>query len=319
MARPEQRKRKGKPLDHSQRMNHLKAKALSKVAEQTWALNQRYKTIALLTEALRREPGNRTILMNLAAAYGRQRHYAKAEELLARLLDRGSQKASVYRQAAQTYALIDRPEKAMECYRRSLELAPDKLSTVPTLIELAGLYERRHQLADAKAAVEEALQYDPTNEEALLAARGSVASQRRGRNGRGKAASARSSTRNVPRPLGRKPVTSWLNGWTISSNTTMRFRHSPPPNASFNRTPRRSSANPRLSSPRAGKSSKCLTSRGTHAGRPRRRETPSIDSPHSPATREAARRWSSRSSTVTTKSLAAMSLTSSRNGSICRS
>ncbi len=105
-------------------MNHLKAKALSKVAEQAWALNQRYKTITLLTEALRREPGNRTILMNLAAAYGRQRHYAKAEELLARLLDLGSQKASVYRQAAQTYALIDRPEKAIACYRRSLELAP---------------------------------------------------------------------------------------------------------------------------------------------------------------------------------------------------
>ncbi len=44
----------------------------------------------------------------------------------------------------------------------------DKQSTVPTLIELAGLYERRHQLADATAAVEEALQHDPSNEDALL-------------------------------------------------------------------------------------------------------------------------------------------------------
>ena len=190
MARPEQRKRKRKALDHSQRMNHLKAKVLSKVAEQTWALNQRDKTITLLTEALRREPSNRTILMNLAAAYGRQRHYAKAEELLARLLDRGSQKASVYRQAAQTYALIDRPEKAMECYRRSLELAPDKLSTVPTLIELAGLYERRHRLAAAKAAVEEALQHDPSNEDALLQHAVLLRRSGEGAAGRGKAASA---------------------------------------------------------------------------------------------------------------------------------
>lgn len=169
MARPDRRKRKQKPLNHSQRMNHLKAKALSKVAGQAWALNQRYKTIALLTEALRREPGNRSILVDLATAYGRQRHYAKAEELLERLLERGSGKASVYRQAAQTYALIDRPERALECYRRSLELSADHPSRVPTLIELAHLYERRHRLDEARTAVEEAVTYDPDNEEALLA------------------------------------------------------------------------------------------------------------------------------------------------------
>jgi tetratricopeptide (TPR) repeat protein len=172
MARSDRHKRKQKEqhkaLDHSQRMNHLKAKALAKVAEQSWALNERYKTIMLLTEALRREPGNRSILINLATAYGRQRHYKKAEELLARLLERGGTKASVYRQAAQTYALIDRPEKALTCYRQSLALAPDKLSTVPTLIEIAGLFERRHELNEARAAIEEALQYDPANEEALL-------------------------------------------------------------------------------------------------------------------------------------------------------
>jgi tetratricopeptide (TPR) repeat protein len=171
MARPDRKrkqKEKQKALDHSQRMNHLKAKALAKVAEQSWALNERYKTITLLTEALRREPGNRSILIKLAAAYGRQRHYTKAEELLTRLLECGSNKASVYRQAAQTYALIDRPEKAMECYRQSLALAPDKLSTVPTLIEIAGLYERRHQLDQARAAIDEALQHDPANEDALL-------------------------------------------------------------------------------------------------------------------------------------------------------
>jgi hypothetical protein len=83
-------------------------------------------------------------------------------------LERGSNKASVYRQAAQAYSLIDRPEKAMECYRRSIELAPDRQSSVPALVDLSSLYERRHKLAEAQAAVEEALQYDPANEEALL-------------------------------------------------------------------------------------------------------------------------------------------------------
>jgi tetratricopeptide (TPR) repeat protein len=39
---------------------------------------------------------------------------------------------------------------------------------VPTLIEVAGLYERRHQLDEARAAIDEALQHDPANEEALF-------------------------------------------------------------------------------------------------------------------------------------------------------
>ena len=232
---------KAKSLDHSQRMNHLKAKALSKVAEQTWALNQRYKTIALLTEALRRDPGNRNILLNLAAAYGRQRHYKKAEELLARLLERGSRKASVYRQAAQTYALIDRPERAMECYRRSLELAPDKLSTVPTLVELAGLYERRHRLDEARRRRRGSATVRSCQRRRALAARGPVAPQRRGRSGRGEAANARQLTRAALRARERKPGTSLHNGWTINSNTTMRFRHSRPRSESFSRTPHRSS------------------------------------------------------------------------------
>jgi tetratricopeptide (TPR) repeat protein len=168
MARSDRRKPKRKTLHHSQRMNHLKAKALTKVAQQAWAFNQRYKTIALLSEALRREPANRNILIKLATAYGRQRHYEKAEVLLARLLHEAPRKASVYRQAAQTYALIDRPQRAVECYRQSLELYSDKSLTVPTLLELARLYERRHQLDEARAVVQEALEHDPANEEAQL-------------------------------------------------------------------------------------------------------------------------------------------------------
>jgi tetratricopeptide (TPR) repeat protein len=39
---------------------------------------------------------------------------------------------------------------------------------VPTLLELSSLYERRHQLADARAAVDEALQRDPNHEAAQL-------------------------------------------------------------------------------------------------------------------------------------------------------
>jgi hypothetical protein len=49
-----------------------------------------------------------------------------------------------------------------------LELNRDTSLTVPTLLELAMLYERRHQLCDASAAVAEALTREPANELAQL-------------------------------------------------------------------------------------------------------------------------------------------------------
>ena len=103
MSRQDRRKSKrkaDKAPDHSQRMNHLKVKALTQVAQRAWAANERHKTIALLSDAVRREPTNLAVLLQLAHAYGRQRDYDKAEELLARVLELAPRKASVHRQAA---------------------------------------------------------------------------------------------------------------------------------------------------------------------------------------------------------------------------
>src|SRR4029079_16764444 len=109
MARPNPRKSKPKKTDYSQRMNRLKAKALTQVAGQAWANNMRYKTVALLSEALRRDPKNPDILISLASAHGKQRFYHEAEALLARVLDLAPRKASIYRRVGETYAKIDRP------------------------------------------------------------------------------------------------------------------------------------------------------------------------------------------------------------------
>jgi len=163
MARPNPRKSKAKKTEYSQRMSRLKAKALAQVADKAWSQNQRYKTVALLSEAVRRDPKNPDLLISLAVAYGQQRFYDKAEELLARVLDLAPRKASIYRRVGETYSQIDRPERAIECYRRSLELNRDTADTVRTLMELAGLYERSHRLTEAQAAVQEALVRDPNN------------------------------------------------------------------------------------------------------------------------------------------------------------
>jgi tetratricopeptide (TPR) repeat protein len=168
MARPNRRKSNSKKSDYSQRMNRLKAKALSKVADHAWGFDQRHRSIALLTEAVRRDPTNPELLLSLATAVGKQRDYAKAEELLLRVLELAPRKAVLHRRVAQTYAEIDRPDRAVECYRRSLELNRDTSVTVSTLLDLASLYERRHQLEDASAAIGEALAREPTSELAQL-------------------------------------------------------------------------------------------------------------------------------------------------------
>jgi tetratricopeptide (TPR) repeat protein len=163
MARKNPRKSKPNKVDHSQRMNRLKAKALAQVAGKAWAGHQRYKSITLLAEAVRRDPKNPDLLLSLAVANGQQRSYDKAEQLLTRVLELAPNKASIHRRVGETYAQIDRPQRAIECYRRSLELNQDSAATVQTLVELAGMYERIHQLADAQAAIEEAISRDPDN------------------------------------------------------------------------------------------------------------------------------------------------------------
>jgi tetratricopeptide (TPR) repeat protein len=162
------RKAKPKKVDYSQRMSRLKAKALTQVAKQAWSHELRFKSIRLLTEALRRDPANPDIILSLATACGKQRHYEKAESLLARLLELMPRKANIYRRVAQTYVTIERQERAVECFRRSLELNRDPSATVPTLLELAQMYERFHQLDEARAVIDEALRLDPGNADGQL-------------------------------------------------------------------------------------------------------------------------------------------------------
>jgi tetratricopeptide (TPR) repeat protein len=209
MARQDRRKSRPKKTDHSQRMSQLKAKALAKVAGQAWAFNERYKSITLLNEALRRDPSNPDILIRLAIACGQQRYYDKAEDLLSRAIELAPRKASMHRRVAQAYATIDRPERAVECYRRSLELNRDTTVTVPTLLELAGLYERRHQLPDAVAVVEEALGREPENADALL--QRAVLDRRRGEK-----AAAESTLRTLAADTSRKWTTRSQAGYELA-------------------------------------------------------------------------------------------------------
>jgi len=167
MSRRDRRKSK-KTMDYSQRVSLLKAKALTEVAQKAWNSGLRYKTVPLLLDALRRDPRNPEILLNLATACGKQRFYKKAEQYLDRLLELKPNKASIHLRVAQVYASIDRQERAIECFRRSLQLKADPAGTLSALLELARVYERCHRLDDARGLLDEALERDPANAEALL-------------------------------------------------------------------------------------------------------------------------------------------------------
>ena len=133
-------------------------------------------------------------------------------------------KAAIYRRVAQVYATIDRPERAVECYRRSLELNRDTSVTVPTLLELASLYERRHQLDDARAVVDEALQRDPGHEAAQL--QQAVLDRRRGRTAEAEAnlrALVADGSRSAPTRA--QAGTNWRSSWTTRSGSTKPLRH----------------------------------------------------------------------------------------------
>ena len=235
MARPDRRKSKAKKSNHSQRMNQLKAKALTKVAEQAWGYNQRYKTISLLTEALRRDPANPDIILNLAIACGKQRHYERAEELLSRLLELAPRKASIHRRVGPDVCDDRSAGTSRRVLPPSLELNRDISATVPTLLELAALYERRHQLDEARAVVAEAITREPDNEEAQL--QQAVLDRRRQmRLARRPACATWSRMTRAFGPSAPRRGTSWLNCSTTPSGTTRRFKSCWLPSGSFRPT-----------------------------------------------------------------------------------
>src|SRR5437762_295267 len=152
MSRRDRRKSK-KPMDYSQRVSLLKAKALTEVAQKAWNTGLRYKTIPLLTDALRRDPKNPEILLNLATACGKQRFYKKAGQYLDRLLELRPNKAAIHLRVARVYSEIDRQERAIECFRRAIELNLETPEMLSALLDLSRVYERSHRLDEARALI----------------------------------------------------------------------------------------------------------------------------------------------------------------------
>jgi len=134
-------------------------------ARALWQLNRFDDSLRLFEEAVRKHPQNLVALIDGSRALGARFEITRAESMLDRLMKLGAQQPDVLHLAGQSYRMIFRPDKAMECFKRVLRMTKE----IPdAYLELAILYERRHRVEEALALIEDCLRMEPDYLEAQL-------------------------------------------------------------------------------------------------------------------------------------------------------
>ena len=134
-------------------------------ARRLWQLNRFDEALALFEQAVRKYPQNLVALVDASRALGARFEITRAEEMLDRLAKLAAHNPQLMHLAGQSYRMIFRPEKAIQCFERVLAMTqgiPD------AQLELAVLYERRHRVAEAYSLIEDCLRAEPDYLEALL-------------------------------------------------------------------------------------------------------------------------------------------------------
>ncbi|HYV30983.1 MAG TPA: sulfotransferase, partial [Candidatus Binatia bacterium] len=134
-------------------------------ARALWQLNRFDDALRVFEEAVRKHPQNLVALVDGSRALGARFEIHRAEAMLDRLVKIGAQRPDILHLAGQSYRMIFRPSKAMECFQRVLA----RTKEIPdAYLELAVLYERRHRVEEAHRLIEDCLRTDPNYLEAHL-------------------------------------------------------------------------------------------------------------------------------------------------------
>jgi tetratricopeptide (TPR) repeat protein len=134
-------------------------------ARALWQLNRFDDSLRLFEEAARKYPQNRVALIDGSRALGARFEISRAESMLDRLMKLGAQQPDNLHLAGQSYRMIFRPDKAIECFERVLAMTKE----IPdAFLELAILYERRHRVEEAYSLIEDCLRTAPDYLEAQL-------------------------------------------------------------------------------------------------------------------------------------------------------
>ena len=134
-------------------------------ARALWQLNRFDQALALFEKAVRKYPQNLVALVDASRALGARFEITKAEAMLDRLSKLAAHNPQLMHLAGQSYRMIFRPEKAIQCFERVVAMT----KAIPDAqLELAVLYERRHRVAEAYALIEDCLRAEPDYLEAEL-------------------------------------------------------------------------------------------------------------------------------------------------------
>ena len=135
-------------------------------AQKAWDAGRHDEAIWYYERALARDPNNPVLLADVARAYALRYRYADAEKLVERAESLHSKDAHLQEMLGRSFVQIQQFDRAIACYRRSLELAPSSPERPQILLELAKMHERLHDLASARTCVEESLALTPNLEAA---------------------------------------------------------------------------------------------------------------------------------------------------------
>src|SRR4051812_2168595 len=135
-------------------------------AQRAWEQRRYDDAIWHYERALVRSPQNAVLLVDLARAYALRFRYADAEKLVDLAQSLYPNDAQLQLMLGRSYVELQQFDRAIACYRRSLEISPSLAERPQTLLELAKMYERLHQLDAARECVEEALVLTPSFDKA---------------------------------------------------------------------------------------------------------------------------------------------------------
>ena len=134
-------------------------------ARALWGMNRFDEALDIFEQTVRRYPQNLVALVDASRAFGARFEIPRAEATLERLVKAGSHRPDLIHLAGQSYRMIFRPDKAIQCFQRVIATTKE----IPdAYLELAVLYERRHRVEEAFALIEDCLRSAPDYLEAEL-------------------------------------------------------------------------------------------------------------------------------------------------------
>jgi tetratricopeptide (TPR) repeat protein len=138
-------------------------------AQAAWEQRRFDEAIWYYERALARDPHNAVLLVDVARAYALRFRYADAEKLVNLAQALYADDAYLQQMLGRSYVRLQQFDRAIACYRRALDLDPTSRERPHTLLELAKMHERLHELGPAREYAEQALALAPGFEKARYA------------------------------------------------------------------------------------------------------------------------------------------------------